>query len=207
MQYFDTLPKLIYTDQNGHSSIRTNLMARVSFIPEVLKNPMLYYQYDIQEGDTPEIVAHKYYNDMYRYWIVLFANEMLDPQWSWPLSSQQFESYLKDKYGYDIETGNWATNPYSTVHHYTKTITQYDSTTQTTTTHTLTIDEDTYDSLITGTTTYTLPTGDVSVTVEKSIVSVYQYEVDTNESKRTINLLNARYVDEMETEFIKLMRI
>ena len=72
MQYFDSLPKIVHTDQNGNSTIRTNLMARVSIIPENLKNPLLYYQYDIQEGDTPEIVAHKYYNDMYRYWIVLF---------------------------------------------------------------------------------------------------------------------------------------
>ena len=205
MQYFDSLPKVVYRDKNGNLSLRTNLLARASFIPETLKNPMLYYQYDIQEGDTPEIVAHKYYNDMYRYWIVLFANQMLDPQWSWPLSSNQFEAHLKNKYGYDSTTGDWVTNPYSTVHHYTKTITQYDSTTFNTTTHEIDIDADTYDSLTTGTTNYNLPTGQVSVTVEKSAVSCYEYETNLNESKRTINLLNVRYVDEMETEFLKLM--
>jgi hypothetical protein len=58
----------------------------------------LYYTYDIQEGDTPEIIAHKYYGDSYRYWIVLFANELLDPQWDWPMTYKMFEQYLADKY-------------------------------------------------------------------------------------------------------------
>ena len=76
MQYFDTLPKIIQTDNVGVSRVFTNLMARASIIPDVLKNPLVYYQYDIQEGDTPEIIAHKYYGESYRYWIVLFANEI-----------------------------------------------------------------------------------------------------------------------------------
>mgnify|MGYP003348404514 FL=1 len=99
MQYFDTLPKIIYTDQYGVRRIKTNIMARTNIIPQVLKNPLLYYSYDIQDSDTPEIIAHKYYNDMYRYWLVLFANQLMDPQWNWPLNYNAFQSYLQDKYG------------------------------------------------------------------------------------------------------------
>ena len=154
MQYFKSIPKVIYTDQNG-SSIRTNLLARVSIVPQSLKSPMLYYKYDIQEGDTPEIIAHKYYNDMYRYWIVLFSNEMLDPQWSWPLNYNQFTAYINDKYG--------PTDVYSTIHHYEKTITQYDTKTYTTTTNTIQIDEQVYNSLVETSNTYSLPTGEVNV--------------------------------------------
>ncbi len=76
MQYFDTLPKIIQTDNVGISRVFTNLLARASIIPDVLKNPLVYYSYDIQEGDTPETIAYKYYGDSYRYWIVLFANEL-----------------------------------------------------------------------------------------------------------------------------------
>jgi hypothetical protein len=75
MQYFDSLPKAIKT-KDGVSILMTDLMARCSIIPEILKNPMLYYEYTIQDGDTPEIVAYKYYGDSYRYWIVLFANQI-----------------------------------------------------------------------------------------------------------------------------------
>ena len=98
MQYFSILPKIIKTDAKGNSILMTNLMARASVIPSLLNNPALFYKYDIQDGDTPEIVAHKYYGDVYRYWVVLFSNQILDPQWQWPLNSNEFASYLTAKY-------------------------------------------------------------------------------------------------------------
>jgi hypothetical protein len=196
MQYFDSLPKAIKT-KDGVSILMTDLMARCSIIPEILKNPMLYYEYTIQDGDTPEIVAYKYYGDSYRYWIVLFANQITDPQWDWPLSSNDFDAFISNKYQ--------SFNPYSTVHHYEKIITQYDATTQTTTVKNIIIDEDTYNSLITGTNTYTFPTGNVTVTISKTAVSYYDYELNLNESKRTIDILNTNYVDQLEQQFKELM--
>jgi len=197
MQYFDTLPKVIYT-QNGVSSVYTNLLARISIIPEILKDPLIYYSYDIQEGDTPEIIAHKYYGDSYRYWIVLFANELLDPQWDWPLTYKMFEQYLADKYP--------STNIYSEVEYYEKVITQYDVDTQTTTVNRVRIDENVYDGLpITQTATYTLPTGPVTITTTRNAVSIYDYELDLNESKRNIKILNSIYVNQFEEQFKQLL--
>ena len=197
MKYFDTLPKIIQYDNKGIGRVFTNLMARASVIPELLKNPAIYYKYDIQEGDTPEIIAHKYYGDSYRYWIVLLANEILDPQWEWPISGQVFQNYITTKYT-DF-------NAYSTIHHYEKTLTQFDFGTNTTTTNTVEIDEDTYISLEETTKTFSLPTGDVSITVSKSAVNYYDYEEKLNESKRNINILNSNYVNQLETELQKLM--
>ena len=197
MQYFDTLPKVIYT-QNGVSSVYTNLLARVSVIPQLLKDPLIYYTYDIQEGDTPEIIAHKYYGDSYRYWIVLFANELLDPQWDWPLTSKMFEQYLADKYP--------STNIYSEIEYYEKVITQYDVNTQTTTVNQVRIDEDVYNGLpVTQTATYTLPTGPVTITTERNAVSIYDYELSQNEAKRNIKILNSIYVNQFEEQFKQLM--
>lgn len=197
MQYFDSLPKIIKTDSNRNSVIMTDLMARCSIIPEILKSPMVYYDYDVQDGDTPEIVAHKYYGDSYRYWIVLFANQITDPQWDWPLSSNNFDTFIAGKYT--------AFNPYATIHHYEKNITQYDSATQTTTVTDIIIDEDAYNALIPSTNTYTLPTGQVTVTVGKKIVSYYDYELNLNNKKRSIKILNAAYVDTLEKQFTDLM--
>ena len=99
MKYFDTLPKFIYLNPiTGHKNIMTNIMARASIMADVLNNPLIFYTYDLQEGDTPEIVAHKYYGDSYRYWLILFANQYLDPQWNWPLSYAEFNAYIEDKY-------------------------------------------------------------------------------------------------------------
>lgn len=197
MQYFDTLPRIIKTDANRNSVVMTDLMARCSIIPEILKNPMVYYDYDVQDGDTPEIVAYKYYGDSYRYWIVLFSNQVTDPQWDWPLSSNDFDAFIANKYQ-DF-------NPYSTVHHYEKNVTQYDAPTQITTTKNIIIDQTTYNSLATSTNTYTLPTGSVTITISKSAVSYYDYELNLNESKRSIKILNSIYVDELEKQFTELM--
>lgn len=198
MQYFDTLPKIINIDSTGNSKVMTNLLARASVIPQILKDPLVYYSYDIQEGDTPEIIAHKYYGDSYRYWIVLFANELLDPQWDWPLTHSVFEQYLADKYP--------SINVYTEIEYYEKVITQYDANTQTTTVNKVRIDEDTYNGLpVTQTATYILPTGPVTITTTRNAVSIYDYELSLNEAKRNIKILNSNYVDLMETQLKKLM--
>lgn len=199
MQYFDTLPKIIKTDANRHSVILTDLMARCSIIPKILKNPMVYYEYDIQDGDTPEIVAYKYYGNSYRYWIVLFANQIIDPQWDWPLSSNNFDAYIENKYP--------SFNPFSTVHHYEKIITQYETSTQTTTVKKIIIDQSTYNSLNDSTNTYTFPTGTVTITITKEAVSYYDYELNLNESKRKIKILNSIYVSQLEQQFKALMAV
>ena len=207
MQYFDTLPKIVYTSLSGTSALYTNLMARASIIPSVFKNPLVYYQYDLQEGDTPEIVAYKYYGDSYRYWIVLFANQIMDPQWEWPLNYNSFNAYINNKYGYSESLGTWSVfDPYSTTYELQKIVTQYDVTTQTTTVNTVVIDQLTYNNLNESTNTYTLPTGSVTVSVTKKILSYYDWELQKNESKRTINLLNERYVTELEKQFKNLMK-
>jgi hypothetical protein len=197
MQYFDTLPKIIETDNVGVSRVFTNLMARASIIPDVLKNPLVYYSYDIQEGDTPEIVAYKYYGDSYRYWIVLFANELLDPQWSWPMDSTVFDSYMAEKY----PSGNTTTTVYS----YEKKLTQTDNSTNTVTINTIDVNQTEYNSIIENTQTYSIGNSTVTVTTTKRIVTIYDYELELNESKRKINILNSVYVDQMESQFKSLM--
>lgn len=204
MQYFDTLPKIIHTNDNGVSTIMTNLMARVSIMPEILKNPMVYYKYDVQEGDTPEIIAHKYYDDPYRYWIVLFANKMLDPQWDWPLSSLQFNEYVNDKYGENLND----------IHHYEKVITKTTRGTDDdqTVTEKFVISIDEYVSLLYShpfgidvSRSFALPIGYVDITIQPTAVTNYDYELDLNESKRNISILNSKYIEELEKEFKDLM--
>ena len=208
MQYFDTLPKIVVTNNDGISTIMTNLMTRASIIPSIFKNPLVYYGYDIQEGDTPEIIAHKYYDDSYRYWVVLFANQLLDPQWDWPIPYTDFQKYIESKYEYDSVTHNWnVLNPYETVHHYEKIITQVDGGTNTTTVNKVVVDEAGYADVEAslGTTSYHLPTGTVTITISGNIVNYYDYEFELNESKRSIKLLNQIYVDQLENELKKLM--
>ena len=197
MQYFDTLPKVVQTDNVGISRVFTNLMARASIIPDVLKNPLVYYSYDIQEGDTPETIAYKYYGDSYRYWIVLFANELLDPQWSWPMDSNVFDAYMAEKY----PSGNTTTTVYS----YEKKLTQTDNDTNTVTINTIDINQAQYNTLVPNTRTLAIGNSTFTIQTTKRIVTIYDYENELNESKRKINILNSIYVDQLESQFKSLM--
>ena len=55
------------------------------------------------------------------------------------------------------------------------------------------------------TNTYTLPTGPVSVSTVANAINIYQYELQQNEAKRSINILNNTYVNEIEKELVDLM--
>ena len=195
MQYFDTLPKVVYT-KNGVANLYTNLMSRVSVIPSFLRNPAIYYQYDIQETDTPEIIAAKYYGDSYRYWIVLFINQLSDPQWDWPLHPAAFEDYVTQKYH--------GVNPHAIVHHYEKTVTQSNKKYLVDTVNTFTLGSIEYSR--TDVENYIKYVGDEEIhfKITKHVVSLYEYEQRLNESKRTINILNSAYVDEFEKQFKQL---
>ncbi len=198
MQYFNSLPKIRYVDQNNVTTVYTNLMARASVIPSVLNNALVYYSYDVQDGDTPEIIAYKYYGDVNRFWIVLYCNQLNDPQWDWPLSSNKFQKYILNKYN----TGNL-----NSTHHYERITTKTNINTNTTTVDTETISQEVYDSLQSNTTTtYTLGSETITVNVVKSVVTNYEYENSLNESKRNIKILNKAYADKLESQFLELMK-
>ena len=93
-------------DENGNSILLTNLVTRARLIEQLQNNPMLFYEYAIQDGDTPEIIAEKYYGDPFRYWIILLSNELLDPLWDWPLSDAMLLEYIDTKYATEAEDAN-----------------------------------------------------------------------------------------------------
>lgn len=197
MSYFAKYPKVVTTQKDGTRSVMVNLLARSSIIQTLLDNPLLFYSYDVQDGETPEMIAHRYYNDSYFYWLILYANQVSDPQWGWPLDRASFERYIVEKYTTE--------NPYSTIHHYEKIISQYESSTRTTTEKKITIDEDTYNSLAPSKTVYQFPTSTTTITISKAAITLYQYELDLNESKRNIKVIKKEFAQTINSQFETLM--
>jgi hypothetical protein len=210
MYYFDTLPKIITPDQNGYPILMTNLLARASIVQELINNPMQFYEYAIQEGDTPEIVAEKYYGDPFKYWVVLFSNQILDPIWEWPMPYATFLEYINAKYATEAEVENKTPFEYvnTTVYQYEKVFTTTDKTTDIPTIKKVSITQSEYNSLSETTTTYNIPGGtSCIVAITKNIVTLYDFEEDLNESRRQIKLLNSGLLGEMEEQLKLLMRI
>ncbi len=208
MKYFNSLPFIANQDSNGNYYFLKNILIRTKLVSQLSRNPMLFYKYSIQESDTPESIAFKYYGDQYRYWLIFMANEIMDPQWDWPLTSQQFLKLLKDKYATDAGgVENVLSYTQGTVHHYEKLITTVDNNTQTTVIKSVIVDQETYNLIQSNTQTKTFTDGStVTYTTGKNAVSIYDYENDLNESKREINLINSNYVSDMETQYQALLR-
>jgi hypothetical protein len=115
--YFDLFPKVKY-DINGdglNSESVTNIFKRLGILKEVLSNAGSYVLYEIEDNDTPEILAEKVYNDSGAGWIILYANKIIDPQFDWPMSDNVFKDYIINKYG-SVE------NAQLTYHHYEKVV-------------------------------------------------------------------------------------
>ena len=216
-KYFRHFPKTFYTpsdDSPGLDSV-TNIISRFTIEPTLLENTNLFYPYDVQDTDTPEIIADKIYGNSERHWIVLAVNQIVDPQWDWPLNQDTFIKYVNDKYTANADTENnetgiqWALDE-SNIHAYFKVVTRTitagasnrESRSRNQTIEKLEIDANTYASVGITTNSYTLNDGNiVTEEVTKSTESYYTYEFNENEEKRSIKILKNDFVLELEKEF------
>lgn len=206
MKYFQTIGT-IYQPVDGNYVLMTNLMSRAKVISSLVQNPLVFYKYDIQEGDTPETIASKYYDDSYRYWIVLYFNELMNPFWDWPMPQQLLDKYIDNKYmpeGGDPQDGlNYAM---STIYEYRKITTKTDNESGFVTTEQTPITSAAYAALTPSTITYQIPGGtSCTVQITKTEVTMFDYEIELNESHRQIKLLKSEYASVIEQNLAGVM--
>ena len=97
--YFQNFPKIPYDSVgNGEAKVVTNLLRRVGIRAKVKANTMLYDTYDVRNGETPESIAFKLYDDAELHWVVLLVNDITDRFHDWPMTEAQFLQFIKDKY-------------------------------------------------------------------------------------------------------------
>ncbi len=98
--YFSAFPYIIYDSVGDYNfKVTTNLLRRVALRAKVKQNTLVFDTYDLKEGETPEMIAHKLYGDPTLHWVVLMSNNVLDRYHQWPMKVGQFNQYLIDKYG------------------------------------------------------------------------------------------------------------
>ena len=100
--YFKDFPVILYDSKEV-----TNLLRRVAIRSKVKTNVMFFDTYEVKEGETPEMIADKLYDDPQLHWVVMIVNNITDRYHEWPMSGNQFLDYVNEKYS----------NPEGT-HHY-----------------------------------------------------------------------------------------
>jgi len=97
--YFENFPLIPYDSVgNGNFKIVTNLLKRVAVRSKVKTNLTYFDTYDVKEGETPEMLADKLYDDPELHWVILLLNDITDRYHQWPQNTNQFLAYANDKY-------------------------------------------------------------------------------------------------------------
>jgi hypothetical protein len=213
-EYFDKFPKTPYninydSERTQNFDMPVNILVRVGVLINKLDQVFHYYDYEIREGETPEIVADKFYGNPEAHWLILLTNNILDPQYGWVLHYDAFGKYIVSKYGSlaNAKTG---------IHHYELIQKTQDVTTDKITYATHEVTSNTYSNLVTSGTPVAEPTNYTSYTVGGKVVRVfpeylktvynYDWEVEQNEKKRNIKLIKREYYNQIVLELDAIMQ-
>ena len=182
--YFSSIPNVDYdingTEPNQFRSV-TNIMQRVRFKPSVLENITDYYPYYVREGERPDIVSFNTYGTVAYSYLILLVNDIVDPLFDWPLPSRQFENYIIEQYG--SVSAAQSTNKY--YYQIVRAEVARTGVSERVPEYKIIVDQTTYNSL------------DASV---RSAQNVYDYEVEQNDNKREIKLINPDFIQDIDYE-------
>lgn len=109
--YFSKFPSFLYDFKYKNSTLKssvvTDITENVRFKKEVLSNVTMYDLYNIVDGETPEIIAEKFYGNPNYHWIVMLANEKHDYINDFPVSQAVLPELIKTKYNPVLTSSEW----------------------------------------------------------------------------------------------------
>jgi len=171
-KYFKNFPLVKY----GQHDVR-NIMLKVAAGKRLFENFDNFYPYTVKEGETLTEVSFNYYGSVDYVWVIALSNNIIDPVYDWPLSLQDFENFIIQKYG-SIEE---ALRP-SKANYYSSSGYSYYMT------------KTTYENI------------DEVDRIGWSPIDNYTYEFIKNEEKRKIRLIDNSIVVDLGNEIEKLLR-
>ena len=175
--YFSSFEKGFYDLKgDGNEKLVTDLMTRVKVREKVVDEISLYDKYDVPSGERPEDTAFKHFGSSKYHWVILLTNNITDAYYDWPMSEQDFETFIRDKYS----------NP-DAIHHYEVTTSSGKTTGD-------------------GPDDYSHKIEVNSDASGAQSVSNREFEQRLQDKRRTIKLLNEQYLPTFIEEFNTLVR-
>ena len=180
--YFRNIPKVKYdiygAEPNKYRNV-TNIMKRISFKPSVIEDITDYYPYRVKDGERPDILSHQKYGSVAYAYLIMLINDIYDPLFDWPLTSQQFEKYLTSKYG-SVSAAMGETKYYYQI---IRAEVARTGTSERIPAVKFIVDETAYDALSIG---------------DRSTQTAYEWEDELNDNKRDIKLINAEFIQDID---------
>ena len=102
MMYFNNFPKIPYEFILDGKPVLINLVdiaLNIRARKTALENYLIYDEYDIEDGETPDIISEKLYGKPNYHWLIMLINERFDYIKDFPLRSIDLERFVTEKYG------------------------------------------------------------------------------------------------------------
>jgi hypothetical protein len=88
-------------DGSGNVDILKNLTARAKVSDALLNSGGFYQTITVQDGERPDILSKRLYNNESFHWTFLLLNPQIKNIWDdWPMGSAQLLDYVTNKYQY-----------------------------------------------------------------------------------------------------------
>ena len=201
--YFSQTPDILYDTKpvsypfsESDFVVAKNFFRRYEVNQDVYGYATFYDKYAINEGVSITDIALRYYGGVKYDWVIILTNNLINPQFSFPLHDYTVRKIAEEKYGDDT---------YSGIHHYETIETKSGQTIGGKSVLALEgglrVDKNFYDSPF----TYWNGTQNVTVagnTVSKSVLN-YDHEIAENEKKREVYILRKKYLFKFIEEFKK----
>ena len=191
--YFKQLPELDYpsltNDRKSAYDYQTvkNIFKRAVIRNDIFDEITAFEKYSVEGDDRPDQVAFDFYNDSGLDWVILTTNNIIHVRDEWPMGSQDFLTYLNQKY---------TSQELSNIHHYETKILR-DSRgrlmqpegLKVKSNHSITF----------------LDNGVLRTESSIKQVTFLEHETDLNDAKRNINILKSEYLGLFLENFREIM--
>ena len=113
--YFSIQPNILYDQKpikypfsQAEATVAKNFFRRYKISEDVEKYAVLFKPYTIKDGERPDMVAQKLYDNPFYDWVILLTNNLVNAQYDWPMTNYTLYKVLEKEYN----------DPYNEIHHY-----------------------------------------------------------------------------------------
>ena len=103
--YFRSIPDIQYDTKpvnypftSSDFIVAKNFFRRFQLNPDVFDFALLYDQTTVEDGERLDQVAYRMHGKAEYDWIIVLVNNLIDPQFNWPMSDHVLRTYAEEKY-------------------------------------------------------------------------------------------------------------
>ena len=174
MSYFNKFPTTTFNNETVRDITR-----RVLITDETTQGPLDYAPYTVEDGERPEDIANFYYGNPNLAYLVLLANNIVDPYTEWPKTDTDLNEYIKVQYADQANATGDAVLIWSQNNEIDDNIVYYESQFN----PDIRISKRSFDA---------------NPINEFKAVRVFEYESELNQNRRNIVLINRQFLDRVD---------